>query len=104
VIALFFFINSVAIVVVWKAVTSTRAQNTRENQEAERRQIASGELAKFQDSIAADIGEELSRWKGIEVTEEIAPTMSTKVSVVGSRDDRVLAVQDARWIPGMILF
>jgi hypothetical protein len=89
---------------LWKAVSRTRVPNIREKQEAEKRQIASRELAEFQDSVAASMSEELSRGKGIEITEEIVPAMATKVCVVGSRDDRLLVIQDARWIPGMILF
>jgi hypothetical protein len=104
VIALFLIINVVAIVVVWQAVTRTRFQNAGEKQEAERRQSASREISELQDSAAASISEELLRREGIEVTEEIAPSMHTRVVVVGTRNDRLLAVQNAKWIPGMIQF
>jgi hypothetical protein len=104
VIVFFLIINAIGIVVLWRAVRRPTLHDSQKKQEVERRLIGSRDLTELQDSVAARISEGLVRKKGIEISEEIAPTMTVKVSAVGSRNERLLAVQDAKWEPGMILF
>ena len=77
---------------------------TRENREADRKWTEAKCIADFQSFVASDISERLLRSKGVELSEEIAPSMNTGVIDVSARDDRLTPTQDTRWIPGMLLF
>jgi regulator of protease activity HflC (stomatin/prohibitin superfamily) len=59
----------------------------KERQEAERKKIEAEGIATFQRIVTEGISENLLRWKGIEVTRELATSQNAKVVVIGSGKD-----------------
>lgn len=55
----------------------------KEVQEAERKAIEAGGIARFQQTVAQGISPNLLRWRGIEATLELAKSPNSKVIVVG---------------------
>jgi regulator of protease activity HflC (stomatin/prohibitin superfamily) len=59
----------------------------RERQEAERKKIEAEGIAAFQDIVSKGLSENFLKWKGIEVTKELAASQNAKVVVIGAGKD-----------------
>jgi len=55
----------------------------RERQEAQRREIEAGGLKRYNDVLASSLSPDILRWKGLEVTRDLAVSTNAKVVVVG---------------------
>ncbi len=59
----------------------------KEEQEAKRKEIEAGGIAKFQEIVSRDISPNLLKWKGIEATIKLAESTNSKVVVIGAGDN-----------------
>lgn len=71
----------------------------REKQEAERKVIEGGGVAKFNDLVRPGLGEDILRYKGIEATLKLSESPNAKVVVIGDKNGLPL-ILDTSMAPG----